>query len=124
MPEFSEKPDNAGMKNSSVVTRLDGEGSLLELCKKLKFDHTDKWYMHYPDPVLDNEKHKILWGFAIQMYHLISARRLDLVIVSKKKKKRTYRITSFAAPADLKVRITESEKKDKYQHLARELKNL
>ena len=32
-----------------------------ELCKKLKFDHITKWYMHKPDFVQENEMHKILW---------------------------------------------------------------
>ena len=30
----------------------------LELCKKLKFDHTNKWNMHKPESVLENEMHK------------------------------------------------------------------
>ena len=29
---------------------------LWELCKKFKFDHTKKWYMHNPESVLENEK--------------------------------------------------------------------
>ena len=45
-----------------------------ELCKKLKFDHVNKWFMHNPESVLKNEWHKILWNFEIQMAHLISAR--------------------------------------------------
>ena len=51
-----------------------------ELCKKLKFDHTSKCYMHYPESVLENETHKLLWDFEIQTDHIISARRPDLVI--------------------------------------------
>ena len=31
-----------------------------ELCKKLKFEHTNKWYMHAPESVLENETHKLL----------------------------------------------------------------
>ena len=34
-----------------------------ELCKKLKFDHTTKWYMHKSESFLENEMHKILWDF-------------------------------------------------------------
>ena len=49
-----------------------------ELCKKINFDQTDKWYTHNPESVLQNETHKILWDFEIQMDHLISARRPDL----------------------------------------------
>ena len=59
-----------------------------ELCKKFKFDQTDKWYMHNPESILENEMHKILWDFEIQTDHLISARRSDQVIVKKKKKKK------------------------------------
>ena len=33
-----------------------------ELSKKLKFDHTNKWYMHNPESVLENEKQKLLFG--------------------------------------------------------------
>ena len=37
-----------------------------ELGKKLKFDHTTKWYMHKPESVRENETYKILWDFEIQ----------------------------------------------------------
>ena len=31
-----------------------------EMCKKFKFDHTNKWYMHNPAPVLENATYKLL----------------------------------------------------------------
>ena len=40
------------------------------------------------------------------------------------KKERTCRIVDFAVPADHKVKLKESEKKDKYHDLAREQKKL
>ena len=40
----------------------------------------------------------------------------------EQKKKRTYWIVHFAVPADHRVKPKESEKKDKYLNLARELK--
>ena len=49
-----------------------------ELCKKFKFDHTNKWYMHSPVSIQENETCKLLWDFDIQMDHLILARRSDL----------------------------------------------
>ena len=55
-----------------------------KMCKKFKFDHTNKWYMHKPAPVLENEMHKLLWDFNIQTDHLIPARRPDLIIITKK----------------------------------------
>ena len=36
-----------------------------EMCKKFKFDHTNKWYMHNPAPVLENDTHRLQWGFNI-----------------------------------------------------------
>ena len=56
------------------------------MCKKLKFDHANKWYMHNLAPVLENATHKLLWDFNIQMDHLILARRPDLIIINKKKR--------------------------------------
>ena len=38
----------------------------MELCKKFKFDHTNKWYIHNPESILENETHEIFWGFEIQ----------------------------------------------------------
>ena len=40
------------------------------------------------------------------------------------KKKRTCKIVDFAVPADHRVKLKESEKKDKYLDLTRELKKL
>ena len=49
-----------------------------ELCKKLKFDHTNKWYMHNSESILENDIYKLLWDFEIQTDHLILARQPDL----------------------------------------------
>ena len=70
-------------------TRHDWVGKVIhrKLCKGFKFDHTNKWYMHNPAPVLENDTHKLLWDFDIQTDPLISARRPDLIIINKKKKK-------------------------------------
>ena len=36
------------------------------MCKKFKFDHTKKWYMHNPATVLENDTYKLLWDFNIK----------------------------------------------------------
>ena len=90
-----------------------------ELCKKLNFDHTNKWYMHNQESVVEKETHKLLWDFEIQTDHQISARP-DLIIINNKK--RICRIVDFVVPADNKVKLKECEKKDKYLDLAWELK--
>ena len=101
-------------------TRYDWEGKVFhwELCKKMKFDHTNKWCTHNPESILENEMHKLRWDFEIQTDHLISARRSDLVIIIKR---RTCWIVDFAVPADHRIKLKESEKKDNYPDLAREL---
>ena len=80
--------------------------------------------MHNPAHVLENDSHKLLWDFDIQTDHLIPARRPDLIIINKKKKKRTCKIVDFAVPADHRIKQKENEKKDEYFDLARELKKL
>ena len=52
--------------------RLVGNVIHWELCKKLKFDLTTKWYMHKTESVQENET--LLWEFEIQTDHIISAR--------------------------------------------------
>ena len=78
--------------------------------------------MHNPAPVLENDTHKLLWGFIIQTDHLIPARRPDLIIINKRK--RICKIVDFAVPADHGINLKECEKKDKYLDLAREWKKL
>ena len=74
-----------------------------EMCKKFKFDHTNKWYMQNPAPVLENDTHKLLWDFDIQMDYLITARKPDLIIINEKK--RIYNIVYIAVPADHRIKL-------------------
>ena len=76
--------------------------------------------MHNPAAVLENDTHKLLWDFDIHTDHL--TRRSDRLIIKKKKKKKkkgTGKIVDFAVN---KIKLKESEKKDKYLELAWELK--
>ena len=99
-----------------------------EMCKKFKFDHTNKLYVYNPTSVLENDTHKLLWDFDVQTDHLISARRPDLIIINnnkkKKKEKRICKILNFAVPVDHRIKLKDREKKDKYLDFARELKKL
>ena len=52
-----------------------------------------------------------------------SFRRPDLIIINHKKE-RTCRIVDIAVPANHRVKLKESEKKDKYLDFAKELKKL
>ena len=92
-----------------------------ELYKKFKFDHTNVWYINNPESVLENEMYEILWNFEIQTELLIWAGEPDLMIVNKKKI--TIQKMEFAVPVDHRIKLKESEKRDQYLGLARELKS-
>ena len=99
------------MAQKEYKARHDWMGKVIhwEMCKKFKFDHANKWYMHNPAPVLENNMQK-LWDFDIQTDHLILARRPDLIIINKKKK--ICEIVNFAVPADHRIKLKECEKRD------------
>ena len=50
-------------------TRCDWVGKVirLELCKRLKFDHITKYYIHKPESFQENETLYILWDFEVKM---------------------------------------------------------
>ena len=78
--------------------------------------------MHNPIPVLENDTHELRWNLNVQTDHRIPTRRPDLIIINKNK--RNCKIVDFALPADHRINLKESEKKDKYLDFARELKKL
>ena len=85
-----------------------------EMWNKFKFDHTNNWYMQKPASVLENETHKLLCDFNIQTDHLLPARRLDRIIINKKKKKSEFAKSSILlSPADHSINLKECEKKYK-----------
>ena len=87
-----------------------------ELFKRLKFRHTNKWYLNKVESFLEKETPKILWDFEIQTNQPISARRPDQVLITKKKKKKL----DFSDLADKRVKkIKESETRNLYMDLAR-----
>ena len=72
--------------------------------------------MDYPESVLVNGTHKLLWDIEIQTDHLILARRPDLLIDTTKKKqkkpKKTRRILEFVVLVDHKGK-TERQYKER-----------
>ena len=75
----------------------------------------NKCYMHN----IKDDTHKLIKDFEIQTDLLISARQTYQEIVIKK----SYQIVGVPLPADHRVKLKESEKRDKYFYLAREQKN-
>ena len=64
------------ISTKAYTTRHDWVGKVThwEQCKKFKFDHTNKWYMHNLASLWENETHKLFWDFEIQTNHLIARR--------------------------------------------------
>ena len=70
---------------------------------------TYKWYEHKPESVQQNEVHKILWNFKIQINHLIPTRIPDVVVINKKKR-RICCLVDFAVPVDDLIKIKRTRK--------------
>ena len=103
-------------------TRLGRQGNPLGNVQEISIRPYKQMVYAQPAPVLENDSHKLLWDFNIQTDHLIPARRPDLIIINKRK--RICKIVDFVVPADHRINLKESEKKDKCLDLARELKKL
>ena len=56
----------------------------LDICKKKRLEHNEKWYEHVSEGVVKNEEIKVLWDINIQCDNLIEARQPDLVVNDKK----------------------------------------
>ena len=54
-----------GTEGVQSETRLGRMVIHWEMCKKFKFDHANKWYMHNPAPVLEDDTNNLLWDFDI-----------------------------------------------------------
>ena len=84
---FTDKSECRNLMQKEYKSRHDWVEKVIhwELCKKFKFDYTNKWYMHNPESVLENETHNIIKDFEILTDHQILARRPYLVKVNKKR---------------------------------------
>ncbi|XP_067940443.1 uncharacterized protein [Watersipora subatra] len=92
------------------------------ICKKHELPHTEKWYDHCAEPVLENEKVKLLWDFNMQTDKVIKAKRLDLIPINKETKQ--FHVIDIAIPGDTRVVQKEDEKIGKYNELEFEINRL
>ena len=90
--------------------------------KKNGLEHTEKWYEHVPEGVVENEEVKVLWDINVQCDNVIEASRPDIIVIDKKERKGL--IIDIAVPADVRVEEKEREKVEKYQDLKREIGRL
>ena len=92
------------------------------LCQIYNLLHSNNWYEHLAETVIETPQVKILWDFNIQTDKVIDARHPDIVVTNKDKRESW--IVDIAIPGDLRVREKEIEKREKYQDLAMEIRRL
>ena len=92
-----------------------------QFCEKLGLNWAKFWYEHEPESVVENKNLKILWDFTTQCDHMIETRRLDIVVVDKKKETM---IIDAAIPGDTRVCKKEREEIEKYSLLKNEIARL
>ena len=80
--------------------------------------------MNNSESILVNETNKILWDFQMQPDQLISTKRQDLLIVNKKQKEKEPAELWTSVRSDHRVKLKESEMKDKSLDLAWGLKKI
>ena len=93
-----------------------------KLCERHNLERKEKWYVHCPEGVVEDDDAKLIWDIYIQCDNVMEARRPDLILVDKKAKSCV--IIDVAVPGDCRIREKEIEKIEKYQNLKRELKRL
>ena len=71
-------------------------------------EHTEKWYKHVPDGLVENEEVKFLWDVNVQCDNVIEARRPDIIVIDKKERKGI--IIDIAVPAGVRLGEKKGEK--------------
>ena len=61
---------------------------------------------------MESQNCKVLWDFVIHWKRFVQARRIDMVVVDKKKKE--VKLIDIAIPGDCRVKDNEEEKLEKY----------
>ncbi|KAI5755134.1 hypothetical protein M8J77_014371 [Diaphorina citri] len=82
----------------------------------------DPHYKYYPEPVLENESHKLYWDTTIITDRRLPANRPDIVLIDKIQK--NVKSIDIAHSNDHNILITMGEKIRKYQDLGIEIKDM
>ena len=86
-----------------------------QLCGKRGLERANSWYEQKSEGVVESEKFKILWDFAVYCDRKIDVRRPDIVFIDKKERE-VVKI-DVSIPGDDRVKDKELEKLEKYQLL-------
>ena len=92
------------------------------MCKKFRFDHPNKFYIHNLAAVQENDTHKLLCDFDVDGSSIFDRQNRPYNNNNNNNNKRTCKIVDLAVPSDHRIKLKENEKKSKYLDLAKELK--
>ena len=73
--------------------------------------HTEKWYDHTLEPVVEGKNVTILWDFTVQTDRKIDANRPDIII--KNHEERTCIMMGVAVTSDQNISLKEFQKLSK-----------
>ena len=107
--------------NTEYLQRHDRVAKFIHwtLCKNFNLTHTEKWYEHTPQPVIESTEVAILWDFTIHTDRKIDANRPDIII--KDHRETTCIMLDVAVPADKNISLKEFPKLSKYKDLETEV---
>ena len=88
------------------------------LCKNFNLPHTEKWYEHTPQQVIESTEITILWDVIINVDRNIEANRPDTI---KNFEENTCIMIDATVPADKHISLKEFQKLSKYKNLKTEV---
>ena len=94
-------------------TRQTGKKKQWLFCRKFEIEREEKWFLHQPEPVLENSKCKILRDFGIQSDKEKELLRIDIVVTDKEK--REFKVINIAILGDQNIKVKELEEIAKFQ---------
>ena len=103
--------------NTEYLQRHDRVGKFIHwaLCKNFNLPHTERWYEHTLQPVIESTEVTILWDFTIHTDKKIDANRPDIII--KDHREKTCIMLNVVVPADKNISLKEFQMLSKYKDL-------
>lgn len=113
----------SAIAGTRYLSRHDNMGKVIHQLLCLQKHLLEKFTPHHlysPQPVIENEQHKIYWDLTIVTDRSVEHNRPDMVVWDKVAK--TALIIDFAVPQDYNLSKTYVEKITKYEALAQQMK--
>ena len=110
--------------NTEYLQRHDQVAKFIHrtLCKHYEIPHTERWYKHTLEPVVEGKNVTILWDFTVQTDRKIDANRPDIII--KNHEERTCIMMDVPVPSDQNISLKEFPKLSKYKDLEIEVSKM